>query len=117
MTVPLNRVLDGAVEFIETNIMPGMNDWQEVVARLAIGRIYDNREALQNFLVSTGYIRTFALIDDDGNVDIDRLTADLKREIEKKGKIEVNLKVFGKMKFNASDVDTLHRMITQEVTR
>lgn len=115
MSVPLNRVLDGATEYIDKYIMPGMNDWQEVVARLAIGRIFDNREALQNFIVNTGYIRTFALIDEAGNVDIDRLAADFKREIEKKGKIEVNLKVFGRMKFNAEDIDTLHRMITQGV--
>ena len=114
MAVPLNRVLDGAVEFIEKNIMPGMNDWQEVVARMAIGRVYDNREAVQNFLVNTGYIRTFALIDDAGNVDIDRLASDLKRQVEMKGKIEVNLKLFGKLKFDANDVDQLYRLIIKE---
>lgn len=114
MAVPFNRVLNGASAFIEKNIMPGMNDWQEIAARIALGRVFDNRDALKAYLVNNGYIRTFAMIDDEGNVDIDRLASDLKREIEKKGKIEVNLKIFGKMKFDASDVDTLHRMITQE---
>lgn len=115
MSVPLNRVLDGATEYIDKYIMPGMNDWQEMLARIAIGRVFDNREALKNYLVRTGYIRTFALIDDDGNVDIDRLAADLKREIEKKGKLEVNLKIFGKMKFDTGDVDKMLRTIKQEV--
>jgi hypothetical protein len=116
MKVSLNRVLDGVVEFIETGIMPGMNDWQEIAARIALGRIYDSRENLKSYLTNTGYIRTFALIDDEGNVDIDRLAADLKREVERKGKLEVNLKMFGKMKFDAGDVERLRRLITQEGT-
>lgn len=117
MAVPFNRVLDGAAEFIEKDIMPNMNDWQEIAARIALGRVFDNRDAIKSHLINTGYIRTFALIDETGNVDIDRLAADLKREIEKKGRLEVNLKIFGKMRFDAGDVDKLHRMITQEAAR
>lgn len=114
MAVPFSRVVDGAAKFIETEIMPNMNDWQEIAARIAIGRVFDNRDAIKRHLVSTGYLRTFALIDEDGNVDIDRLSADLKREIERKGKIEINLKLFGRLKFDSGDVDKLHRIITQE---
>lgn len=117
MAVPFSRVLDGAAEFIEKDIMPSMNDWQEIAARIALGRVFDNRDAIKNYLINTGYLRTFTLIDEDGNVDIDRLAADLKREIDKKGKIEINLKVFGKMRFDTGDVEKLHRMITQEGTR
>lgn len=117
MAVPFNRILDGAAEYIEKNIMPNMNDWQEIAARIAIGRVFDNRDAIKESLINNGYIRTFALIDENGNVDIDRLAQEIKREIEKKGRIEVNLKLFGKLKFDAADVDALHRMITQEGAR
>ena len=117
MAVSFNSALVGAAELIEKNIMPGMNDWQEIAARIALGRVFDNRDALKNYLVNNGYIRTFAMIDNDGNVDIDRLAGDLKREIEKKGKLEIDLKIFGKMKFEATDVDNLHRMIVQGGTR
>jgi hypothetical protein len=117
MSVPFNRVLDGAAEFIERDIMPNMTDWQEIAARIALGRVFDNRDAIKNYFVNTGYLRTFALIDEDGNVDIDRLIADLKREIERKGTLEVNLKIFGKLRFDSSDADKLHRIITQEGSR
>lgn len=115
--VSFNRVLDGATAYIEQNIMPGMSDWQEIAARIALARVFDNRESLKDYLINNGYIRTFALIDEEGNVDIDRLAAEIKNEIERKGKLEVNLKIFGRLRFEPSDVDNLHRMITQEGKR
>ena len=114
MTVPFNRVLDGAAKYIDEFVLPGMNDWQEVTARIAIGRVFKNRETLQTYIINNGYIRSFALVDDAGNVDIDQLAEDLKREITRKGKLEVDLKIFGKMRFTADDVDRLHQYITKE---
>lgn len=115
MTVSFNRVLDGAAKYIDDCILPNMNDWQTIAARIAIGRVFNNRDALRSYIINNGYIRSFALIDEEGNVDIDQLAADIKREVERKGKVEVDLKIFGKMRFEAADVEKLHQMITQEV--
>ena len=114
MKVSFNRVLDGTAKYIDEFILPGMNDWQELAARIAIGRVFNNKDALRAYVVNNGYIRSFALIDDEGNIDIDQLAADIKREIERKGKLEVDLKLFGKLRFSPTDVNTLKRMITQE---
>lgn len=113
MAVPFSRVMDGAAKYIDEFVIPGMNDWQEIAARIAIGRVFNNRDALRNYIINNGYIRSFALVDDEGNVDIDQLAADIKREIERKGKLDVDLKIFGKMRFSADDVDKLHHMIAE----
>ena len=107
------KVLDGAVRFINEDIVPGMNDWQEIAARIAIGRLYENQQSVLTFLQNNGIVRAFGVIDSDGNVDIDRLCTDLKREIQKKKKIQVAIPGFGKMSFDASDVDKLYNYIKE----
>jgi hypothetical protein len=52
-------------------------------------------------------------MDDAGRVDVDGLIRDLKRQIEAKGKLEFSLPMLGKFSFVTSDVDTLHRYITE----
>ena len=115
MNVPFEKVLDGIAKYIDSEIYAGMNDWQELLARVAVGRVFENREALKTSLVNNGVIRTFAVIDDDGMVDVDGLIRDIKREIERKGSLEIKIPIFGKMKFVPSDVDTLYNTIMREV--
>lgn len=107
------KVLDGAVRFINENVIPGMNDWQEIAARIAIGRLYENQQSVLTFLQNNGIVRAFGVIDSEGDVDIDRLCTDLKREIQKKKKIQVAIPGFGKMSFDASDVDKLYNYIKE----
>ena len=107
------KVLDGAVRFINENVIPGMNDWQEIAARIAIGRLYENQQSVLTFLQNNGIVRAFGVIDSEGDVDIDRLCTDLKREIQKKKKIQGAIPGFGKMSFDASDVDKLYNYIKE----
>ena len=51
-------------------------------------------------------------MDSEGNVDLENLAKDLKREIERKGKISVEVPMFGKISFVASDIDEIYREIT-----
>jgi hypothetical protein len=91
-----------------------MNDLQEFVARVLVGRVLENSDEIQDSLINNGYIRTFGIIDSDGMVDVEGLAADIKREISRKGKITFNLPMFGKMTFVPSDVDELHQRIKGE---
>lgn len=60
MAVPFERILDGVVRFMNEEIVPGMNDWQEIAARIAIGRIYETKENLQAQLAASGLVRALA---------------------------------------------------------
>ena len=110
--VEFNRVIDGLIRYLNNNLFAKMNDWQEVLARIAVGRIIGNPEALKQSLMANGIVRTFAVMDSEGNVDLENLAIDLKREIERKGKISVEVPMLGKMSFVASDVDEIYREIT-----
>lgn len=110
--VEFNRVIDGIARYTNNHIYAGMNDWQEVMARIAVGRIIGNPEALKQSLMANGIVRTLAVMDSEGNVDLEPIMRDLKREIEHKGKLSVNVPMFGKMSFVPADVDELYMEIT-----
>lgn len=110
--VEFNRVIDGLFRYLNNNLFAKMNDWQEVLARIAVGRIIGNPEALKQSLMANGIVRTFAVMDSEGNVDLENLAKDLKREIERKGKISVEIPIIGKLSFVASDIDDIYREIT-----
>ena len=113
--VEFNRVIDGLARYMNKNIYANMNDWQEILARIAVGRIIGNPEMLKQSLQENGIVRTFAVMDSEGNVDLEPIMRDLKREIERKGKLSVNISMFGKMTFVPQDVDEIYREITGEV--
>jgi hypothetical protein len=111
MNYKLETVIDGIARYIDREIYTGMNDLQELVARIAVGRMIDNTEAIRETLVNNGIIRTFGIIDAEGMVDLDTLARDVKKEIERKGKLVVTIPMFGKMTFTPDDVDAICRSI------
>jgi hypothetical protein len=111
MNYKLETVIDGIARYIDREIYTGMNDLQELVARIAVGRMIDNTEAIREALVNNGIIRTFGIIDAEGMVDLDTLARDVKKEIERKGKLVVTIPMFGKMTFTPDDVDAICRSI------
>lgn len=108
--VNIERVMNGIARYMDREIYANMNDWQEVVARLAVSRLLGNRN-LENTLMNNSYIRTFAIVDSDGNVDVDGLYRDLRALVQQKGKIEISLPIFGKYTFHENDVDNLYNCI------
>ena len=112
MKYKFEKVVDGIVKWIDSEIYPKMTDVQELFARMFVGRLVMNSEGIKKSLEENGIVRTFGIIDSDGMVDVDALVADLKRELERKGKVCVYIPMFGKMTFVPSDLDGLYRHIT-----
>lgn len=114
MLYKFERVIDGLARYIDAEIYSNMNDLQEIIARIAIGRLIGNEENIKNTLSNNGIIRTFGIIDGDGMVDVDALVADIKSAMQKKGKVEISIPMFGKMTFRPEDMDVIHKYICGE---
>ena len=110
--VEFNRVIDGLARYINNNFYSKLNDWQEILARLAVARVVNNPETLKQSLQANGIVRTFAVMDSEGNVDLEPIMRDLKKEIERKGKLTIELPMFGKISFLPQDIDEIYREIT-----
>ena len=105
----IERVINGIARYFDREIYTNMNDWQEVIARIAVSRMLNNK-SFENML-NNPYMRTFSIVDTEGNVDVDGLYRDLKTYISNKGKIEIEIPVFGKFTFKENDIDCLYNCI------
>ena len=112
MKYEIKKVINGLSKYIDAEVYSGMNDLQEMAARVLIGRLLVNEDNLKETLANNGYLRTFGIIDDEGMVEVDDLVKDIKRELIKKGKVSVSIPMFGKFTFKPSDVDVMYKHIT-----
>jgi hypothetical protein len=114
MQYQFSTVIEGISKYINHEIVSGMNDLQELMARIAIGRILENHENIKETLSSNGVIRAMGIIDSDGYVDVDYLLDAIKKEIERKGKLTISIPMFGKITFHSSDIETIKHYVTGE---
>ena len=108
-----DRVINGIIRYLNAEVYIGLNDWQEMMARVAVSRLLARKDHLRDALVANPFVKTFGIIDDAGMVDVDGLMNDIRMQIAEKGKLEITIPMFGKFTFRESDVDRLRQMIME----
>ena len=111
--VEFNQIIGGAVKYLNSEVMIGMNDWQKMLARMAVSRIIGNKDKVRDIIVNNPFVRTFGFVDENGYFDIDGIAHDLREQIADMGKLEISIPMFGTFRFSEADVDKLHRMIVE----
>ena len=109
-----DRVVNGIMKYMDREIFANMNDWQEMLARIAVARLLGNTEQLKVSIMSNPFVRTFAIVDENGNVDVDGLHRDIKEQVRAKGKLEFTIPMFGTFRFTEADIDRLYSTIKGE---
>lgn len=111
MKVKFETVVDGINRYIDKEIYINLNDAQELVARVVVGRMNSNSEYIKNALMNNGFAKTLGIVDSDGMVDVDTILEDIRREIDRQGSLQVNIPMIGKLTFHIGDVDVLRNEI------
>lgn len=101
------HVLDGINKYLNAEFLNKLSDWQEILARVFIGRVLENTNALKDTLLNNGILRSVGFVDAEGNIDIDSVLSSLKKEIEKKERLTISLPLIGNITFVPEDVDRL----------
>jgi hypothetical protein len=107
MGYSFDKVMLGLSEYISNEVYSGMNDLQEFMARVVVGRMLDNKDSIRETLINNGFVRTFGFIDSDGLIDLEGIASSLKKEISRKGRLSISIPMFGKLTFVPEDIDTL----------
>jgi hypothetical protein len=107
MKIKFESVIDGLNRYIDKEIYSNLNGVQEIMVRFVVGRINQSAESIKQNFMNNGFLRTLCIVDSEGMVEVDQLLADIRREIERKGVLEVDIPMIGKMKFTPADVDVL----------
>lgn len=110
--VNLDRVIYGINRFMNREIYSKMNAWQSVLARFAVARMVGDTDKLRA-LMATPFVKTLAISDQNGDIDVDSVMSDIKHLIAEQGKISVSIPLFGDFTFTPEDVDKLHRDIME----
>ena len=95
MRIEMAKVVEGVKRYLAKEIYPGMTDWQEVAANVAVKNLVRYVASMYGEVMVTGLIDAEVIIDD------------LKEEISRKGKVEVKPPLLGKMTFLPEDMDKL----------
>lgn len=111
MKVKFESVVDGINRYLDNEIYKNLSDLQEFAARLVVGRINQNADSIKQVLMANGFVKTMCIIDSDGMVDIDSILQEVRREVERKGNIQVDVPLIGKITFCPADVDVLREQI------
>lgn len=106
----LSRVLAGLEKYIDNEIYNGMNENQQTIYLLAVGALKENA---MDVLGSNAILRSMLSISRDGDVDLDRLHKLLQVAVRKKGKMTLNIPMFGKMTFNEADISNMIQTIKE----
>ena len=114
MRVQFEKVIEAINKYLDQEIYCNLNDIQELAARFTIGRLNDNADKLKQYMMSNGFVKTLCVIDSEGMIDVDRLLQDIRKEIERKNSIVVQIPFIGKLTFKSSDVDVLYNLIAKE---
>lgn len=108
MKVEFEKVVEGLCSYINKEVLPTMNTWQQVVATVAVNRYAKNSNNLKATLINNPIAKGIALVDENGMVEIDDLAEDIKAAIAPKGKLDLSIPVIGcKLTFNSQDISIL----------
>lgn len=107
-------VLDHVFKYLEKNMVPTMNPAQEFAFYAVWESVKDESDGLISRLTENPVTRALAAIDKDGNVDTDKLVSRLTKAFEKKGKLQVNVPMFGPVTFLPEDLNAVADSIRRE---
>jgi hypothetical protein len=101
------KVIDSVFKYLEANMVPGMNDLQEIAFYSVREAVFDEAEALIEKVNKNPLLRAVLTIDKDGNVDPEKLANRIKKGIERKGSVTFDIPMYGPVRFVADDIDNI----------
>lgn len=103
----ISKVINAAFEYLEENMVPGMNDLQEIAFFAVKESVMEESQNLMKAVTKNPLYRAIAAVDKNGNVDTERLCNRIRKAIEHKGGVELDVPLYGKIKFTPEDIDKI----------
>lgn len=106
----LAQVKTGVAAYIESEIISKIGGWQKWVAGAVVARTLDRADTIVNALRQNPAVQMLGIFDDSGNIDVDALYAEFKRQAQR-GPISFGVPMIGKLTLNEGDVDKIYQSI------
>lgn len=111
--VSIDQIEKGIASYLDTELMPNLpqNGIQKLIAGTAISLAIKNLGPTIMGYQDNQFVKMLHIMDNEGNVDIDTLKTELKKNMPEEG-ISVEVPVLGAMRFRKGDIDILYNHIT-----
>lgn len=112
MKASIQKVQNGLVKFIDTEMINHMEGWQKIGFGAASALVIKNLPNTLEQYANHPAIAMLGIIDTDKNVDIDALHDAVMDYFSSEGEY-VNIPMIGRMKITKQDVETLYQYIKE----
>lgn len=112
--VSIDKIEKGVAAYMDSEIMPQLPNGgiEKVLAGTALSLVIRRSGTILEGYRNNQVVRMLGIMDEEGNVDVDVLAEELKKNITSDG-VKIEIPIIGKMTFHKEDVDKLHEYITE----
>lgn len=111
MTVTIDQAMRGAARFADNEIIPHLPGGKGIGAGIALALIMDGGRSRILALREHPAVKLMQIMDEQGNIDLDRLYNAARPKFE--NKLSVSVPFIGELKFDQNDVDKLYKYIQE----
>ena len=108
-----HKVITTLFGYLEKNMVPGMSGLQEVAFYAIRETVCEEMGHILETAKNKPLVRAFVALDKDGNVDVEKLANRLRKGIECKGSLSVDIPLYGSVRFVPEDIDNILRELKE----
>lgn len=112
--VSVNQIEHGIANYLDAELMPQFsgNGLEKVIAGTAVSLMLRRSGAVIDVYKDNPVVKMLGVIDDKGNIDVDTVSEELKKNMPKEG-VKVTVPVIGTLTFHKDDIDKLYNYIME----
>lgn len=111
MTVTIDQAMRGAMRYADNEVIPHLPGGKGIGAGIMLALIMEGSREKVLALRENPAVRLMRIMDEQGNIDIDRLYSAARPKFE--NKLSVSVPLIGDLKFDQNDVDKLYKYIQE----
>lgn len=111
MIVTIDQAMRGAMRYADNEVIPHLPGGKGIGAGIALALIMDGGRSRILALREHPAVKLMQIMDEQGNIDLDRLYNAARPKFE--NKLSVSVPFIGELKFDQNDVDKLYKYIQE----
>ena len=110
----MEKAINALIRYIDKSVVPQMNSLQQVGYMTLAETLKADVGLLTSFFKSNIFFRMLFSVENDGEINVDRLMTSLRRVISKNGAIEFEIPMYGKFIIKNEDLNEISRFLMDE---
>lgn len=110
--VTMDQIKRGAARYVDEEFTAKLSGWQRWAVGAGAAMALENLEVSMSGLLENHAVRAMGVLDEAGNVDLDRVYEAFKKQAQK-GPVTFQAPLLGAVTINEQDVDKIYTCILQ----